>query len=95
METTVISMDLHNKTQIMIAFYLNEYNRVAKTGKKLSHSGHPILAGMKCKCHISFIFTVTIHLLRAQLSDKRNKMKSKCRIFEISYSVELSIENVL
>ena len=55
METTVLSMDLHNRTQIMIAFYLNEYNKVAKTAKKLSHSGHHILAGLKCKCHISFI----------------------------------------
>ena len=42
MQATVLSMDLHNKTQIMNAFYINEYNRVAKTGEK------NILASMKC-----------------------------------------------
>ena len=81
METTVLSMDLHNKTQIMIAFYLNEYNRVAKTGKKIVALGTSYFGWYEMQMSNFIHFIVTVHLLWAQLSDKRKKMKSKCRIY--------------
>ena len=62
------------QNNVMIDFYLNECNRVSKTGEKKCRTWDIIFWLVS---HFIY-FNVTVHLQWAHLSGKRNKMKSKC-----------------